>query len=133
MSLPSRAVLRTQSDERLVALARAGHERAFEAIVRRYRRPLLTACQRVLPDGRAEDAVQLALVSAWAALSRGDDVRELRAWLYRIVRNAALSELRVLGHQAEPAESLRAAASPSRPTTTGTRPGATTRTPATGP
>jgi hypothetical protein len=33
--------LRSQSDERLVALARAGHERAFVAIVERYRRELL--------------------------------------------------------------------------------------------
>ena len=38
---PSSVLLRTQSDERLVVLARAGHERAFEAIVERYRGALL--------------------------------------------------------------------------------------------
>lgn len=32
----SLVLLRSQSDERLVALAREGHERAFEAIVKRY-------------------------------------------------------------------------------------------------
>jgi hypothetical protein len=34
---PSTVLVRTQSDERLVDLARAGHERAFDAIVERYR------------------------------------------------------------------------------------------------
>jgi RNA polymerase sigma factor (sigma-70 family) len=91
-------LLRTQSDERLVALARAGHERAFEAIVERYRRPLLRACRRVLPEARAEDAVQQALVAAWTALARGDEVRELRPWLYRIAHHTALNQLRVSGY-----------------------------------
>ena len=60
MPSPSTVLLRTQSDERLVALARAGHDRAFEAIVERYRRPLLRACRRILPEARAEDALQQA-------------------------------------------------------------------------
>ena len=32
----STTILRTQSDERLVALAKDGHERAFEALVERF-------------------------------------------------------------------------------------------------
>ena len=94
----SLVLLRSQSDDRLVALARQGHERAFEAIVRRYRRPLHSACRRMVPDALAEDVLQQALVSAWAALRRGDDVRDLRAWLFRIVRNTAVSTLRRSGH-----------------------------------
>jgi RNA polymerase sigma factor (sigma-70 family) len=93
-----RVLLRTQSDARLVALARAGHDRAFEVIVERYRRPLLRACRRILPEARAEDALQQALVAAWTALRRGDEVVELRPWLYRIVRNTALNQLRVAGY-----------------------------------
>jgi RNA polymerase sigma factor (sigma-70 family) len=91
------ALLRTQSDERLVALAREGHERAFEAIVKRYRRPLLSVCRRMVPEARAEDVLQQALLSAWRALRRGDQVHDVRAWLFRIVRNAALSNLRGAG------------------------------------
>src|SRR4051794_27837309 len=98
MPSPTIVLLRTQSDERLVALARAGHERAFEAIVERYRKPLLRACRRVLPEARAEDAVQQSLVAAWTGLSRGDEVRELRPWLYRIAHNSALNQLRVAGY-----------------------------------
>src|SRR5918992_941674 len=97
MRSASSVLLRTQSDARLVALASAGHDRAFEAIVERYRRQLLRACRRILPEARAEDALQLALVSAWTALRRGDEIRELRPWLYRIVRNTALNQLRVSG------------------------------------
>ena len=54
-------VLRTQSDERLVELVRDGHDRAFEAIVVRYRRALVRYCSGIVPGGRAEDAVQQTL------------------------------------------------------------------------
>jgi RNA polymerase sigma factor (sigma-70 family) len=101
MTSPSVIALRTQSDDRLVALAAAGHERAFEAIVERYRRPLLRHCRKFLPEARAEDALQQALVAAWSALARGDDVRELRPWLYRIVHNTALNALRSSGFDYE--------------------------------
>ena len=97
MRSASTVLLRTQSDTRLVALASSGHDRAFEAIVERYRRPLLRACRRILPEARAEDALQHALVTAWTALRRGDDVRDLRPWLYRIARNTALNQLREAG------------------------------------
>src|SRR4051794_22900645 len=98
MPSPSLTLLRTQSDERLVALAPAGHERAFEAIVERYRKALLRAARRVLPEARAEDALQAALLAAWTALQRGDQVRELRPWLYRIVHHTSLNALRVSGY-----------------------------------
>jgi RNA polymerase sigma factor (sigma-70 family) len=107
MPSPSLAFLRSQSDERLVALAQAGHEQAFEAIVRRHRRPLLRHGRRLLEDGQAEDAVQQALLSAWAGLRRGDDVRALRPWLHTIVHNTALNLLRANGHDhAELSQSL---------------------------
>src|SRR3954470_16862428 len=110
---PSSVLLRTQSDERLVVLARVGHERAFEAIVERYRGPLLRAARRYLPEARAEDALQQAFLSAWSALQRGDEVRDLRAWLYRIVHNTALNQLRVSGYDyAELEESLTPAVAP---------------------
>src|SRR6476661_2310587 len=89
--LLSSALLRTQSDERLVALASAGHDRAFEAIVDRYRRPLLRYLHGLLPGDRAEDVLQAAFVSAWSALRTGTEVRDLRPWLYRICHNGALN------------------------------------------
>jgi RNA polymerase sigma factor (sigma-70 family) len=74
---------------------REGHERAFDALVNRYRRPLLRYCRGIgLSDSRAEDVLQLALLNAWLALAGGAEVHELRPWLYRIAHNGALNALR---------------------------------------
>lgn len=91
----SSRLLATQSDQRLLALVKAGHERAFEAVVQRYRRPLLRYCRSLrLSDARAEDVVQQALLQAWLALANGTEVRELRPWLYRVAHNAAVNAMR---------------------------------------
>src|SRR4051812_4268939 len=95
--LAGRPVLRSQSDERLVDLVRAGSEPAFEAIVSRYRAPLLRYCRRILPATRAEDAVQQAFVSAFSAMKKDDKHLDLRPWLYRITHNTALNALRDRG------------------------------------
>jgi RNA polymerase sigma factor (sigma-70 family) len=88
-------LLATQPDQRLQELAGRGYERAFEAIVNRYRQPLLAYCHRLgLRDGRAEDVVQHALLNAWLALRSGAQVHELRPWLYRIVHNTAVNAIR---------------------------------------
>ncbi|MDX6648755.1 MAG: hypothetical protein QOJ97_706 [Solirubrobacteraceae bacterium] len=94
----SSAILRTQSDARLLALASRGYERAFEAIVERYRKPLHRWCRTVLPEARAEDAVQTAFLKAWSALQTGTEVTDLRPWLYRIARNSALDNARKAGY-----------------------------------
>jgi RNA polymerase sigma factor (sigma-70 family) len=98
-------LLRAQSDERLVDLVRAGNDAAFEAIVGRYRRPLLRYCSGFMSEARAEDAVQTALVSAYDALRASRGEMYLRPWLYRIAHNAALNALRDRGlHHEELAE-----------------------------
>jgi RNA polymerase sigma factor (sigma-70 family) len=78
-----------------VRLVREGDERAFDALVNRYRRPLLRYCRGIgLSESRAEDVLQLALLNAWLALAGGAEVRDLRPWLYRIAHNGALNALR---------------------------------------
>ena len=71
--LLSSTLLRGQTDERLVELAAAGHDRAFEAIVERYRRPLLRYLRRLLSDTLAEDVVQATFINAWSSLRTGTD------------------------------------------------------------
>jgi RNA polymerase sigma factor (sigma-70 family) len=83
-------LLSSQSDERLVSLAHAGDERAFAAIVERYRRELLAHASRMRSDGRADDVVQQTFLSAYAALRSGTEVTHLRGWLYRILRNEVI-------------------------------------------
>ena len=97
----STTLLRSQSDQRLLLLARQGHERAFEAIVERYRLPLERYCYRLLSDACAEDVVQQVFLNAWAALNAGTEVQTLRAWLFRIAHNTALNTVRQPGHDHE--------------------------------
>ena len=95
---PARAagasLLRLQSDERLIELARAGHDAAFDAIVVRYRAALTRYCAGIVGPDRADDAVQHTLINAHDALQRTDEVRHLRSWLYRIAHNVSLNVLR---------------------------------------
>src|SRR3954452_7638648 len=92
--LAGEAVLRSQSDDRLIDLVRAGNDRAFEAIVHRYRRPLLRYCGRFLAGARTEDAVQQTFMNAYGAMKSDERKIELRPWLYRIAHNASLNALR---------------------------------------
>jgi|SRR3954447_824189 RNA polymerase sigma factor (sigma-70 family) len=84
-------ILDTASDERLVALAAAGDERAFAAIVARYRAPLQRDCRGMLGAAAAEDAVQQTFINAHAALLGGRAPFALKPWLYRIARNVSLN------------------------------------------
>jgi RNA polymerase sigma factor (sigma-70 family) len=95
--LASSAILACQSDDRLVKLVRSGHERAFDAVVQRYRSSLVRYCRRILPESRCEDAVQQALINAHSALLASDEPVQLKPWLFAITRNAALNMLRQNG------------------------------------
>ncbi len=85
--------LRAQPDRRLVKLVREGYEVAFEEIVRRYRRPLDRFAAAIVGN-RSEDVTQDAFSKALLALRGSEKEIELRPWLYRIVRNTALNDLR---------------------------------------
>ncbi|MGH2837646.1 MAG: RNA polymerase sigma factor, partial [Thermoleophilaceae bacterium] len=98
------ALLRAQSDARLIDMTRAGNDRAFEAIVARYKDALLRYCSRILPDGRGEDAVQQVFVNAYSALHRDTTPLALRSWLFGIAHNVSLNILRQRGSDHEPLE-----------------------------
>jgi RNA polymerase sigma factor (sigma-70 family) len=85
--------LRGQPDRHLVDLVRDGYDAAFEEIVRRYRRPLDRFAAAIV-GGRSEDVTQDAFSKALLALRGSEAEIELRPWLYRIVRNTALNDLR---------------------------------------
>lgn len=88
--------LTSLTDAELVAQVRLGIDAAFSEIDRRYRAALTAFARRMLlgsgHDG--EDVVQDALIRAHRALGRTDRPMALRPWLYMIVRNRALDELR---------------------------------------
>jgi RNA polymerase sigma factor (sigma-70 family) len=84
-------------DEDLVALARAGHDAAFEAIVHRYRAPLQAYCRRWLDPHRAEEVVQHTLMKAFLCVRDDSRPLVLRPWLYRVAHNAALNAVEKKG------------------------------------
>ena len=108
--LAGSSLLRLQSDERLVALVRDGHDPAFTAVVERYRGELSRYATRLVGESRAEDVVQQAFVNAHGAMTSSDSDLQLRPWLYRIVHNAALNALRAARRTDELDERLAAAA-----------------------
>ncbi|MBU3691250.1 MAG: RNA polymerase sigma factor [Solirubrobacterales bacterium] len=89
----ARATLRMQSDERLSDLFRRGVDPAFDELVDRYRTPLVAFAGAIVGADRAEDVVQESLVKAHRAMAT-EEVEEPKAWLYRIVKNTALNEIR---------------------------------------
>jgi RNA polymerase sigma factor (sigma-70 family) len=88
-------LLRLASDERLVALTRAGQQSAFEALVARYQQRLLAFCRHMLRSREdAEDVLQEVFAAAFNAIMADSREINVRPWLYRIARNRSLNHLR---------------------------------------
>src|SRR6266446_1384273 len=82
------------SDAELLAAFRAGDSRAFEALVRRYQRPVLAIARRFARDNDdAEDLAQRAFINA---SQRAESWRggSFKSWLFRIVVNLAKNHVR---------------------------------------
>lgn len=79
----------------LLALARAGDQRAFAALVEPHKSMLTAVCYRIVgDDGGAEDALQETLIAAWRHLDRFQGRSKFSTWLFRIAHNAALASAR---------------------------------------
>jgi len=101
------------ADETLVARAQDGDTRAFEALVRRYQRPIYRLAVRMLNDaGEAEDVTQEVFVTAWRRLPGIQEGKAVRAWLYRIATNRCLNILRARKPIAPLQEEMTPAANP---------------------
>jgi RNA polymerase sigma factor (sigma-70 family) len=89
------ALLRLQSDERLIAVVRRGNPAGFEVLVSRYQSRLLAFCRHLLGSREdAEDVLQEVLAAAFNAILADDRPINVRPWLYRIARNRCLNHLR---------------------------------------
>ena len=79
------------NDAELVVAALAGNTQAFDVLVTRYRRAMLTIAQQIVRNPTdAEDVVQDALLRAFEALPQLSDLNRFGAWLHSITRNRAL-------------------------------------------
>lgn len=94
-------------DAALMLRVQGGDAAAFEALVERYRQPVLNFVHRTLQDAdEAEDVAQQAFVQAWKAAGRYRATARFSTWLFTIARNLCLNELRRRGRH--PTESMEA-------------------------
>ena len=87
---------RPLTDDELVARVRGGDDRAFSEIHHRFSAQLNVFARRILRASArdAEDVVQEAFIRAYIGLRATAGPIALRPWLYAIVHNRALDELR---------------------------------------
>lgn len=82
-------------EEALVAGLRAGHDWAFEMLVRLFGGRLLAVARRLTGNEHdAQDVVQSAYLNAFQALKDFRGASRLSTWLHRIVVNTALMKQR---------------------------------------
>ena len=109
------------AEARLVAQALGGSEGAFEQIVRRHQRAVLSLLYRLTGDSAlAEDLAQESFVKAFRNLSAFDRNRRFSSWLLRIAHNTAIDFMRrqrlpLVHVDADPPESRRDPAAPTAP------------------
>jgi len=89
-----------RAEARLVARASRGDADAFAALVKGYDRPLRALAYRLLEDeGAMDDALQDAYVKAYVNLPNFAGASSFGTWLYRVVYNTCLDELRRRGRR----------------------------------
>ena len=97
-----------QTDWILVEQVKAGDDRAFDAIMERYKRPVLSFVYRMIGDAsEAEDVAQDVFVRAYRNVRKPgfrQTTGKLSTWLFQVASNAALDCLR--RRKRHPAESL---------------------------
>lgn len=84
---------------------RASDHAALEAVFEALHEPLVAWGRRLVGDAsQARDIVQVAFIRLWEQRETLDPERSIRAWLFRTVRNEALTRLRDARNQARSLE-----------------------------
>ncbi|MBI3879731.1 MAG: sigma-70 family RNA polymerase sigma factor [Verrucomicrobia bacterium] len=92
-------------DAGLMLRVKRGDLQAFEALVDKYRQPVLNLAFRIVRDAtEAEDVAQTVFVQVWKAADRYEISAKFTTWLFTITRNLCLNELR--RRSRHPADSL---------------------------
>ena len=82
-------------DRWLVGKARVGDVDAYEVLVRRHRVRVYRIALRMLGDPHdAEDVTQDVLIQVWTALANFAGASAFTTWLYRIVVNRCVNQIR---------------------------------------
>lgn len=102
--------MQINADWSLVEQVKAGDDRAFDALMARYKRPMLNFVYRLIGDAtEAEDVAQDVFVRAYQNIRKPrfhQTTGAFSTWLFQVARNAALDFLR--RRKRRPTESLSA-------------------------
>ena len=94
-SMVSRTVAAMSDETALVARAKGGDTRAFEALYRENVDRVYGLCLRMTGNvGEAEDCAQEAFIQAWKKLGRFRGDAAFGTWMHRIAVNAVLGRIR---------------------------------------
>jgi RNA polymerase sigma-70 factor (ECF subfamily) len=92
-------------DDDLARRAARGDRRALEALLERHVDRVHALCRRVVAHPEdALDATQEAMIAIARGITRFDGRSAFTTWLYRVVTNAALDELRRKQRRPDPVE-----------------------------
>ena len=84
-----------QTDDELLILLQKGNERAFTAIYERYHKLLFVVAYKYLKDNdSAKDAVQQIFLKLWESCTLFSISINLRNYLYTMLKNHLLNEIR---------------------------------------
>jgi RNA polymerase sigma-70 factor (ECF subfamily) len=82
-------------DTELMLKVRRGNAAAFETLVIKYQRPVINTVYRSVGDlTEAEDLAQNVFVQVWKVRNRYKPTAKFSTWLFTIVRNICLNEVR---------------------------------------
>ena len=82
-----------QDNRTVVGLLRAGDEKCFDALFRRYYKPLCTYATRFVTPARAEELVQDTLMWVWENRTSLLPEMPLKSLLFTIVKNKAINHM----------------------------------------
>ena len=92
-------------DAALMLLVREGDRNAFEALVEKYKQPVMNLVYRTLPDAtEAEDLAQHVFLQVYKSAHRYEVSAKFSTWIFTIARNLCLNEIR--RRSRHPADSL---------------------------
>ena len=82
-------------DAALMLRVKRGDSEAFEALVDKYKQPVMNVVYRTLPDAtEAEDLAQHVFLQVFKSAHRYEVSAKFSTWLFTIARNLCLNEIR---------------------------------------
>ncbi|HXG49274.1 MAG TPA: sigma-70 family RNA polymerase sigma factor [Methylomirabilota bacterium] len=92
-------------DAALMLRVKGGDAQAFEALVEKYKQPVMNLIYRTVPDAtEAEDLTQHVFLQVFKSAHRYEVSAKFSTWLFTIARNLSLNEIR--RRSRHPADSL---------------------------